>query len=125
MKGMFTNAIICEDVRDEVGNKKSLMGVFSGDIVVAEFPAIVRIAFYAEYILDVNAGPHELSFSIEVGGEEAASGRISIDNIRDRVATLIVPQGLATIAEPCDIALTFTGEGATRELIRKAVRLRE
>ena len=34
----FVTAIYCEDIRQEVGNKRSLMGIFSGTIFVNEFP---------------------------------------------------------------------------------------
>lgn len=52
MVGTFRNVVVCEDVRDEVGNKRSLMGVFSGDITVQQFPAIVQLAVYLEYAPD-------------------------------------------------------------------------
>ncbi len=31
-------AVVCDDVRSEVGNKHSYIGVFSGDIIVPSFP---------------------------------------------------------------------------------------
>lgn len=123
MLGTFRNVSMCEDVREEVGNKKSLMGVFSGDVVVQELPARLKIAFYAEYIPDQGAGLHEFEFSIRVGSKEAASGKISVNSPRSEVATLILPQGIASIPTPCDIVLNVSGAGETRELIRKAVRL--
>jgi hypothetical protein len=39
--------LICEDVRHEVNNKHSLIGVFSGDIQVSKFPANINVAAFA------------------------------------------------------------------------------
>jgi hypothetical protein len=46
----FRNAILCDDIRNERGNKHSLMGVFSGDLVVAKLPAQVYLALYFEHV---------------------------------------------------------------------------
>jgi hypothetical protein len=37
--GKFYNVILCDDIREEIGNKKSLMGIFGGDVLVPRFPA--------------------------------------------------------------------------------------
>lgn len=42
------NAIFCEDIREEKSNKHILIGVFGGDLHVAEIPALVRLAIYTE-----------------------------------------------------------------------------
>ena len=59
------NIILCEDIRTEVGNKLSLMGIFSGDVVVTEIPATIHLAVYMQYI----ASPEEtgeLSFEFRL-----------------------------------------------------------
>ena len=43
------NAILCDDVRIEKNNKHILIGVYSGDIVVKELPAKLRLSFYLEF----------------------------------------------------------------------------
>lgn len=47
---VFRNVLLCEDVRAEIGNKSTIIGVFSGDVVVSEMPATLQFAVYAEYI---------------------------------------------------------------------------
>ena len=47
------NAILCEDIRHEIGNKNSLIGVFGGDILVAELPARIRVAVYYDAMVSV------------------------------------------------------------------------
>ena len=55
------NAILCEDIRQEVNNKKTLVGVYAGDILISSLPAPIDLAFY----LDGKAFDREL-FRIEV-----------------------------------------------------------
>jgi hypothetical protein len=123
MLGIFRNASMCEDVRDEVGNKKSLMGVFSGDVVVPVFPARIRLAFYAEYLPRADAEAHELTFSIGIASTEAGSATMTIPPAPGQVATLILPQGIAQLEAPGDIVLSVSCKGETTELLRKTVRL--
>jgi hypothetical protein len=40
MKPRVEYVLVCEDIRQEIGNKPSAMGIFSGDIVVREFPHV-------------------------------------------------------------------------------------
>lgn len=40
--------IFCEDVRQEAGNKWSILGVFSADIIIGVVPAAIRLALYIE-----------------------------------------------------------------------------
>jgi len=42
------NVIFCEDIREEKSNKHILIGVFGGDLHVAEFPAFIRLAIFTE-----------------------------------------------------------------------------
>ena len=45
-------SILCDDVRNEVGNKLSLMGVYQQDILVHQFPTVLRsislVVFFTE-----------------------------------------------------------------------------
>lgn len=43
------NAVVCDDIRYEINNKISLMGVFANNISVPNFPAVgLRMAVYCE-----------------------------------------------------------------------------
>lgn len=125
MLGTFRNTSICEDVRDEVGNKKSLMGVFSGDLIVTEFPARLRVAFYAEYIPKDGTGEHELGISLSLGDVQAATTKIIVSSPPGQVAVLILPQGIAEFDAPGELVLRASCEGETAELLRKAIRLHD
>ena len=59
------NAILCEDVREEINGKHVLVGVVSEGFVVREFPAELRIATYLEVQLTSSPGAHE--FFVRLG----------------------------------------------------------
>jgi len=40
--------IVCEDVRYELGNKHSLLGVVAGDLLVPQFPTAFKVAGYVD-----------------------------------------------------------------------------
>lgn len=124
MLGTFRNTSLCEDIRDEIGNKKSLMGVFSGDILVSEFPARLRVAFYIEYIPHSGTSEHELSLLLAVGSQETITIQVLINTPADQVATLVVPQALALIEAPCELTLSAVCNEEKEVILRKEVRLK-
>lgn len=69
-------AIVCEDIRQETGKKLSLLGVFSGDILVRTIPANLRVALYlaTEASAEVDI---ELFYRLRLNEEEllTAQGR--------------------------------------------------
>lgn len=67
----FGNVILCEDVREELRKKNTLVGVISGDILVDKFPAVVELAFLIE-VHDAKAGD-ELEFDLRLGKAKGKS----------------------------------------------------
>jgi hypothetical protein len=61
----FGNMILCEDVREEKRNKLTLVGVFSGDILVPKFPAEIQLAGLFQ-VHDVREGDR-IALSIQIG----------------------------------------------------------
>lgn len=66
--------IICDDIRNEIGNKFSLMGVFTNDIVVSTTapgtPFILRLGLFARIQLEASdAYPDSLQLTIRRGDE--------------------------------------------------------
>ena len=122
MLGSFRNVILCEDIREEAGNKKSLMGVFGGDVTVPHFPAAIRIAFYAEYTVPQEAGAHNLEFAIIIGEVVAAKGKLGIP-AGNNVATLIIPQAIAQFEKEGELILQFGIGDDLVDILRKKVML--
>lgn len=62
-------AVLCEFCRPELNNKYTLIGVFSGDIQVENFPAAFPVSAYVE-LSGVPVGHHRLSIEMGVSGTE-------------------------------------------------------
>jgi len=45
---IYESAIICDEVRQEIGGKMFLIGVFAADLLFNAFPQDVNFAIYAE-----------------------------------------------------------------------------
>jgi hypothetical protein len=57
------SVVFCDDVRKEITNKDLLIGVYSGDIVVASFPCLINAAVWIEIVGD-STGPFELKLRL-------------------------------------------------------------
>lgn len=45
------NSILCDDIREEKGNKLSLMGMYGGDVIVNDFPSILpKLCLFVQLI---------------------------------------------------------------------------
>lgn len=122
MLGSFRNAILCEDIREEAGNKKSLMGVFGGDVTVPHFPANIRIAFYVEYTPPEEGVSHTLEFVLLLDESIAAKGRVNVP-AGNNLATVVIPQGTALFEKEGELVLKFGVGDDLVEALRKKVLL--
>lgn len=123
MLGKFGNVLLCEDVREEIGNKKTLVGVYSGDVVVKHFPATLRVAFYAEYMPMALNESQTLNFGLEIGGVNAVHGKVDIPPNSQHVA-VVLPQGIAHFDAPGDLVLKFgtkLDSSDSIEILRKKI----
>ena len=123
--GKFRNVIVCEDVREELGGKRSLMGVFPGDIVVPQFPAKLRVSIYIEYIGDeTESGDLSLGFRFLMDDVEVAKGVGTMPVLPNHVGLLIVPNGVISTANAAAfrILVTLNG-GPEEELVSKKILL--
>ena len=123
--GHFRNIIVCEDVREELGNKKSLMGVFGGDIVVLEFPVTLQLAFYIEYVPDSSDTNTEISFEFRMlmDDQELVKGKAVFQTSPPgNVAGITLPKGLANFDKECRFRLLVTEAGKSEiELVSKRI----
>lgn len=120
--GQFRNAILCEDVREEIGNKKSIMGVFGGDVLVQSLPARIRVAFYAEYLPNDDE-VEEMDFLLKLGDTTVAEGKLSLPPNKKDVVTFIIQQGFLQLTEPTEIVLLIGSKNEMVETLRKDVKL--
>lgn len=114
-QGKFSNVIVCEDIRDEVGNKKSLMGVIGGDILVPEYPATIKIAVYMEY--NPNDKDREkliVEFRLLQDEKEIAKGKLEAAT-PIKSATFILPTGLVTFDKDASFKIVASVNGRPEE----------
>jgi len=119
----FGSVIVCEDIRDEIGNKKSLMGVMGGDILVPNFPATLKIAIYMEYHPDAKDREH-LSLEIRLlqDDTEIAKGKMESAKAIKGVATFVLPTGLITFDKEVNFKLLASVNGRPeQEILNKKV----
>ena len=105
-------AVVCEDVREEVGKKLSLMGVFSGDIIVAEMPATVRIAFY--FAIHANKpGTYNMKvrFLLDDSAEPVfqGDGTINVDP-GNKIGNLVFPNGFMQFKEDTNLRVQLAAK---------------
>lgn len=87
--------IFCEDVRQEAGNKWSILGVLSADILVPSLPATVRLALYVEgEVANAYDGPLNLRLRLEDQELLVAQGKL---NAQKGIIVLPVPQLIVSI----------------------------
>ena len=114
----FRNIIVCEDIRDEVGNKKSLMGVLSGDILVPTFPATVQIAVFFEYLPDSDDGDHlSIGFRLLRGDGEIANGGMQAIVAPKQTASFVLPRALITFENETTFKMLASVNGRPEEEI--------
>lgn len=120
----FRNVIVCEDIRDEVGNKKSLMGVLSGDILVPSFPATIKIAVFMEYYPGADDGGQlSAEFRILQDDIEIAKGKMEAKSIRpEHPATFVFPTGLVVFEKEATFRLyASVNKRPEQEIVSKRV----
>lgn len=101
---------MCEDVREEVGNKFSAMGIFGGDIVTSPFPAVIRAAFLLIFSSNKN-GELELRMRLSVDGTVVMEAKASVNFETAGTANMVIPMGAIRVEKPSRIALQLSMTG--------------
>ena len=61
----FGNVILCEHAVKGENNKHTLVGIFSGDVIVSAFPARLFFGLYIEHFAELNDPPIYLEIRLE------------------------------------------------------------
>jgi hypothetical protein len=101
----FQTRLLCEDIRNELGNKRTLVGVFSGDIIVEKFPATLSLAAYFEY-LPATIGEQRIDFLIRYDDAKLFDfgGVLSIEE-PTKVVVLTLPRLNVTLAQAGELKI--------------------
>jgi hypothetical protein len=121
--GRFRSAILCEDIRDEVGNKKSLMGVIGGDILVPSFPSTIKFALFLEYLPSADDRDQvSAEFRLMQNDLEIARGKFEAAIQPHQSANFILPPGLVVFETGADFRMLIAINGRPEEeILRKKV----
>lgn len=110
-KDRFRNVILCEDVRYEIGNKKTIVGTFSGDIIVSEFPAALQIGVYMEYLPDQKHESEEITVAMWQDDKRFGGGEIHIDAKKNETATIVLPRIIVRFEKECTFRIEASVDG--------------
>lgn len=114
-------AVLCEDVREEKTRKVSLIGVFGGDVVVPQFPAQIRIAFYIT-LRSTIAGERQLNVSLRIGDEMTFNSDVPmVFEAKNPAANLIIPGAILKVDKEGYITLLIGVDGQQAEVLSKRV----
>jgi len=110
--------VICDDIRHELNNKVSLMGVFSADILVSDFPAkAINLAIYVQFQL--SKGKHTFTVEITYSGEKRFLIEGEIEAAEGSAAYFASPQLRLAASEEGDIEFKVSLDGAQSERTEK------
>lgn len=117
----IVNAVLCEDVRQEIGNKRSLMGVFSGDIRAAAMPAHVQLALYVDFEIADPANESSLDVAFFVNDEKVVNFQAKLSP-GSKHATLVVPKGIVQFDKDSVFTIRIAPDNQKEEeVVRKLV----
>lgn len=116
------NAILCSDIIKEVTNKYGLIGVFSGHIIIEQFPGRLRFALYVEVFGD-GADETITAFKIFFDNKQIAKIEGKLTGLPKSEVAAITLNGLeATVDGPCEIRVDASVSGGKyHTIIRKKI----
>src|SRR5437016_4263997 len=103
MPSAFRNVILCEDIRDEAGNKKSLMGVISGDLILGDLPALIHVALFAEYER-TTLKADTITIKVMQNDEEIATVGLEIPDGGSHTAAVVLPRAIVRFEQECTLS---------------------
>ncbi|MGB6451479.1 MAG: hypothetical protein WBE92_12070 [Steroidobacteraceae bacterium] len=122
-------AIMCDEVRREDNGKGLYIGVYAGDVVVKEFPAILRLTCV---LLGQPKRSTEREIELKLTYDENTTDPKSLSAKADLDATppdnveevqLILPNAVLTFREPTTITLSVKDGEQWRPIMKKKVLL--
>ena len=118
--GRFGTVLLCDDVRREINNKRSIMGNFSGDVLVSAFPAEIPLSFYIEYLPtgeDVDIG-----LEIQLGTKKSIRFNTKIEKVpRGQVAVFDGFKIMLKVENKTELKLYAVINKKRRLLLRKKI----
>ncbi|WP_156955192.1 hypothetical protein [Polaromonas glacialis] len=104
IKQRWVNAIWCDDIRHEVGNKPSFMGVYGMELVMPQLPAILsRLAVYVTVGTPILQPFQQLKVRIQRDDVAEALASIEIPKNELEVAAKEISEHLTSCVDPQEL----------------------
>ena len=85
----YAHASYCDDIRDEVGGKSTLVGMYHGALLVQSFPVTLpKLCVMLQVVLPAELAPDGLKIKIMKDGELLAEGEMSLPKFEAAMAAI-------------------------------------
>lgn len=107
----FETALACEHVVPGIGSKATLIGIFSGNILLAEIPGALWMAFYLELPSAPSPQIENLTLELRLDEEKVAAFEIGQVAASDGASAILIPEGRLKIERPTKMTLMAFASG--------------
>jgi hypothetical protein len=116
-----TAALVCDDVRKEINGKDILIGVYSGGILVPQFPGEVTMALYLQYEPTVT-GKIDGSIRLTNGGDTTFyQGNFNVSIARVELSSMAFPSVVMPVFAPTNYVFEIKESGETEWRVVKRI----
>jgi hypothetical protein len=120
------SAIICDDIRREDNGKMLFIGVYVGEILVAEFPIALRLTWVL-FGKHQKTASHDMEFRISYDAHTEKPTSLQAKTTTDPAledqaeVSLIIPNAVLTFQEPTALTVSVKEGGRWRDILTKKV----
>jgi hypothetical protein len=117
-----STVIACEYIAQGVHGKHTLVNLYSGDILVKEFPVAVLLSFYVELHFSGTGGKTLLRLDVLLGGKPHVGLQAEIVLEPNKPGLILVPQTAFMFEKKTEIKILATVDDArATTLMRKTI----
>jgi len=100
----FLHALYCDDIREEKTNKLTLVGVYSADLYVSEFPAVLpKLAIFVTLATPVEEPFRQLEIKLKLDDEVIANISTSQEELKKGIGAIAEVAASPSAPEPNDV----------------------
>jgi hypothetical protein len=124
-KASVIDVLVCDDIRTEDNGKPMLIGVYSGDILVPDFPANLVLALFIGIRLPV--GETAIEVKLSVGNRVGPEIEFTVEGPVGGTFYLPTPKMPLSFneSEPLNVFCRFNKRGRWLEVLKKRIITRE
>jgi hypothetical protein len=112
------SVIICDDVRREQNGKDILIGVYSGDILVQNFPFILPLSMWMEYA-PPKSGPNDIFIRIHYGQQPPSLVKATVEVIDSSTVGIPLSGFVIQGDKPDDLVVEYSADGTTFTVVKR------